>query len=248
MNSLLNICYSPEKHQFLDIHLPENNIFPVLVYFHGGGLESGDKSEDKIFYDYMNKQGIAIVTANYRMYPHAKYPDFLTDAAEAVAWVFKNINSYGKSSGIFIGGSSAGGYISQMLCFDESWLGKHNIKPDDISGFIHDAGQPTCHFNILRERGLDTRRVIIDDSSSLYHIMNNKKYPPMHIIVSDNDMENRYEQTMLLISTLKHFGYDKNIELKIMHGNHCEYINKTNEKGENIFGQIVSEFILKEKI
>ena len=103
-------------------------------------------------------------------------------------------------------------------------------------------------FNVLRERGLDTRRVIIDDSSSLYHIMNNKKYPPMHIIVSDNDMENRYEQTMLLISTLKHFGYDKNIELKIMHGNHCEYINKTNEKGENIFGQIVSEFILKEKI
>ena len=245
MNSLLNICYSPEKHQYLDIHLPKNNIFPVLVYFHGGGLESGDKSEDKIFYDYMNKQGIAIVTANYRMYPHAKYPDFLTDAAEAVAWVFKNINSYGKSSGIFIGGSSAGGYISQMLCFDESWLGKHNIKPNDISGFIHDAGQPTCHFNVLRERGMDTRRVIIDDSSSLYHIVSNKKYPPMYIIVSDNDMENRYEQTMLLISTLKHCGYEKNIELNVMHGTHCEYINKLNEKGESILGQIESKFILK---
>ena len=247
MKSILDVCYSTENQQYLDIHLPENNIFPVLIYFHGGGLESGDKSEDKIFYDYMNKQGIAIVTANYRMYPYAKYPDFLADVAEAVAWVFKNINRYGKPSDIFIGGSSAGGYISQMLCFDESWLGKHNINPTDISGFIHDAGQPTCHFNILRERGLDTRRVIIDDSSPLYHIMNNKKYPPMYIIVSDNDMENRYEQTMLLISTLKHFGYDKNIELKIMHGTHCEYINKINKKGENIFGQIVSEFILKQK-
>lgn len=50
----------------------------------------------------------------------------------------------------FHGGSSAGGYISQMLCFDKTWLSKHGIKATDISGFIHDAGQPTCHFNVLR--------------------------------------------------------------------------------------------------
>jgi hypothetical protein len=53
--------------------------------------------------------------------------------------------------------------------------------------------------NVLRERGIDSHRVIIDDSAPLYHIEPNKNYPPMLITVSDNDIPNRYEQVMLLI-------------------------------------------------
>ncbi len=53
-----------------------------------------------------------------------------------------------------------------MLCFDDRWLEKQSLKPSDIRGFVHAAGQPTCHFKILRERGLDKRRVIIDETAS----------------------------------------------------------------------------------
>lgn len=144
---------------------------------------------------------------------------------------------------IYVGGSSAGGYLSQMLCFDEKWLAKYNIKPCDITGFIHDAGQPTCHFNVLKERGIDSRRVIIDDSAPLYHIGEADEYPPMLIIVSDNDMKNRYEQTMLLESTLKHFGHTEKVQLKIMNGTHCAYVNKVDQDGESVFGKLVLSFI-----
>lgn len=245
MNSILNVCYSPEHKQYLDIYLPECDVFPVFVYFHGGGLEKGDKADTQVFFDYMTKHGIAVVSANYRMYPQAKYPDFLNDAAEAVAWVFNNINDYGKATDIFVGGSSAGGYISQMLCFDSSWLEKYKLTPTDVSGFVHDAGQPTCHFNILRERGIDTRRVIIDESAPLYHIEANKNYPTMLIIVSDNDMINRYEQTVLLVSTLKHFGYTENVRFQIMSGKHCAYLKAVDENGDSVFGQIVCKYMLK---
>ncbi len=243
MKTVFDVCYNENNKQCLDIYLPENAEFSVLLYFHGGGLQAGDKSNQQVFFEYMVSQGIAVVSANYRMYPNAKYPDFLEDAADAVAWVFDNIGKYGKINGIYVGGSSAGGYLSQMLCFDKSWLSKYGIQPTDIAGFIHDAGQPTCHFNVLRERGVDTRRVIIDDSAPLYHIGEDDQYPPMLIIVSDDDMQNRYEQTMLLVSTLKHFGHSEKVQLKVMSGKHCAYVKAVCQNGESVFGKIVTSFI-----
>ena len=244
MKTIRDICYNEHK-QYLDIHLPDCDSFPVFLYFHGGGLEEGDKAQRfNLFVEYLTSHGIAVVSANYRMYPDAKYPDFLVDCAKAVAWVFENMKTYGNVTGIYVGGSSAGGYISQMLCFDKHYLAAHGISPMDIAGFIHDAGQPTCHFNVLRERGIDTRRVMIDESAPLYHVGADPDYPPMLIIVSDNDMENRYEQTVLLMSTLKHFGHAEKVKLKVMQSTHCGYIRKADETGESVFGKLIEDFII----
>ena len=65
----------------------------------------------------------------------------------------------------------------------------------------------------------------------------------MLVIVSDNDMENRYEQTMLLVSTLKHFGHSDNVVLKVMNSTHCAYNEAIDENGESVFGKVVLEFI-----
>lgn len=243
MKSILDICYSEKSSQYLDIHLPESDAFPVFVYFHGGGLEGCDKADQKVLFHYLTDCGVAVVSANYRLYPKAHYPDFLYDAAAAVAWVFKNIGNYGKATEIYVGGCSAGGYLSQMLCFDGSWLAKFGITPMDISGFIQDSGQPTCHFNVLQERGLDPRRVVVDDAAPLYHVGTAETYPPMLIIVSDNDMQNRYEQTVLLVSTLKHFGHTDTVNFKVMHGTHCEYIDAVDEKGDSVYGKLIYEFM-----
>lgn len=243
MRTLSDICYNQNTQQCLDVHLPACDEFPVFLYFHGGGLETGDKSKQKILFEYMVSHGVAVVSANYRMYPDAKYPDFLVDAADAVAWVFENIGNYGKINGIYVGGSSAGGYISQMLCFDKRWLANHGMKPTDIAGFVLDAGQPTCHFNVLRERGIDSRRVIVDDSAPMYHIGVDEQYAPMLVIVSDQDMQNRYEQTMLMLSTLKHFGHSEKVQLKVMNGTHCAYVNAVDENGDSVFGKLVLAFI-----
>ena len=163
-----------------------------------------------------------------------------------MAWAFDNLNQYGKCKGIFVGGSSAGGYLSMMLCFDRRWLAPHGIKTTDVTAWLHIAGQPTCHFNYLKyERKLNPNRVIVDETSPLYHIGEESEYSPMLFVVSDNDMKNRYEQTMLVLSTLKHFGHEDKTELKIFEGTHCQYHNQSNENGENLLGLAVVEFIKK---
>lgn len=234
---------SPKK-QCLDIYLPDTNSFPVYLHIHGGGIESRDKSDVEFMAKYLTDQGVAVVGIDYRMYPSAAYPEFLRDAAQAVAWTLKNMGQYGTCEGVYVGGSSAGGYISMMLCFDKKWLAPYFIDPSDLAGFVHNAGQPTAHFNVLRERGIDSRRVIIDETAPIYHIGTAEKYAPMMFIVSDKDMENRYEQTMLTISTLKHFRYDMDkVYLEVLHGLHCEHDFINDEHGNNVLATLVYKMI-----
>ncbi len=245
MKKIETIQYSDigHKSQTLDIYLPEKDSCPIFIYFHGGGIEDGDKY-DIPFLDYLIDQGIGVVSAEYRMYPNAKYPEFIQDAAAAVGWTFSHIREYVKCDKIYVGGCSAGAYISMMLCFDKKYLAPYGISPMDFAGFIHHGGQPTKHFNVCREEGIDTRRVIIDETAPIYHIGLSEAYPPMLFIVSDDDMENRYEQTLLMINTLKHFEYDMNkIKLIVTHGGHCVAHNAVNEDGNNLFGVYAADFI-----
>lgn len=245
MKTIANIPYSDigHKNQILNLYLPEADSFPVFIYFHGGGLEAG-AHDDLPFLDYLTEKGIAVASVQYRMYPTAKYPEFIMDAAASVAWTMQHIGEYGKCDKFYVGGSSAGGYLSMMLCFDKRWLAPYSIAPTDIAGYIHDAGQPTKHFNVCREEGIDSRRVVIDDTAPIYHIGNAEEYSPMIFIISDDDMFNRYEQTMLMINTLKHFEYDQSkIKLKVTHGGHCVSLRTADEDGNNAFGKTVYEFM-----
>lgn len=239
-------CESTHPLQALDLYLPDGENFPTFVYFHGGGLEKGDKAKAARVGVFLAERGIAYATANYRMYPDAHYPDFILDAASAVAWVKEHIAEHGGGQRIYVGGSSAGGYLSMMLCFDPSYLARHGLAPCDLAGFLHDAGQPTNHFRVLKERGLDPRRVIIDESAPLYHVGTADRYPPMRFIVSDDDMKNRYEQTLLMLGTLRHFGIDgRAADMRLMHGRHCAYV-RASEQGEDCpFGAIVCDFVSK---
>ncbi len=82
--------------------------------------------------------------------------------------------------------------------------------------------------------------------SPVYHVGTRTTHPPMLFIVSDNDMECRYEQTMMMIATLKHFEYDMSkIDLKVMHGGHCEYVSATDDNNEPVFGKMVYDYLNK---
>ncbi len=246
MKSFENICYA--NGQYLDLYLPESETFDLFVYFHGGGLEKGDKGDTatRLAAPHLTAKGMAMASCNYRLYPNAKYPDFVEDAAAAVHYLSNHIGEYGKCDRIFVGGSSAGGYLSMMLCFDGRWYAACGEFPVPVCGYFHDAGQPTCHFNVLRERGVDRRRVLIDDSAPLYHIGTAAAYPPMMFVVSDDDMKNRLEQTGLVLSTLRHFGYDESkIHYRLMHGKHCAYCKAIDESGKSILGKMILEFIEK---
>lgn len=230
--------------QLLDIYIPDDNIKAVFLYFHGGGIVSGSKNDCEPFVTYLANRNIAVVSANYRMYPQSKFPDFLEDAADAVKWIYDNKGKFNGCNKIFVGGSSAGGYISMMLCFDNKYLMKYNIKPTDITGYLHDSGQPTSHYNVLKYSGTDSKRVIVDERAPLYFVGLEENYSPMLFLVADDDMKSRYEQTMLMLSTLKHFGYDESkIKYQLMHGTHCAHCSAKEKDGTSVFGKVIYNFI-----
>ena len=87
MKKYENVSYSKKHAESLDVYLPDAEGFRTIVYFHGGGLEGGDKAKANMaeVAQRMCDLGYGVVSANYRMYPNARYPDFLVDAADAVA-------------------------------------------------------------------------------------------------------------------------------------------------------------------
>ncbi|MCA9217793.1 MAG: alpha/beta hydrolase, partial [Planctomycetales bacterium] len=103
----------------LDVYYPVNKTdFATVVWFHGGGLKAGNKSVPA---GLMN-QGIAVVAVNYRLHPKVQSPVYVDDAAAAVAWTVKNIETYGGSKQkVFVSGHSAGGYLTSMIGLDKSW-------------------------------------------------------------------------------------------------------------------------------
>lgn len=231
----------------LDLYLPDKDCNALFLFFHGGGLIEGTRKNDVAMPQFakdMTDVGIGVASAEYRLYPNAKFPDFIEDAAAAVKFVTEGLSEYVKYDKLVVGGSSAGAYITQMLCFNEEYLISAGVNPTNIDAYVHDAGQPTVHFNVLRERGIDSRRVVVDEYAPLYHVGKAKDYPPMLIIISDNDIENRLEETELLISTINRFGYDMSkVHFKKTAGKHVWYTKALTNDGHSVYAGLIAPFI-----
>ncbi len=235
-----NVPYSNNAHQnIMDIYLPDCEEFDVLIYIHGGGLEKGSKRSVGPMAEMLNKAGIAVFAPTYRLYPEAVFPDFIEDSAMAVDFVLKEACKYGKPKSFFLGGSSAGAYITAMLAYDTSYFEKYGIKTSDFAGFIINSAQMTTHYNVLRERGLDTRRIVVDEAAPVYHITEKSEFPRILIVNADRDMTCRYEQNQMFIKALEHFGCPKEkIKFILMkNSRHCSY-----DKSEE-YAKIVENFI-----
>ncbi len=224
-----DIKYSDNEKCILDFYCPENaDKYPVYVYVHGGGIVGGDKKEVTGLAEYLLQKGIATVSVNYRMYPEAKFPDYLIDCVQAVKWLKDNYSE--KIEYMIFGGTSAGGYISMMLFFNKAYFETIGVKVNDFNGYIFNAGQPTSHFNYLNyDLKMDSRRVYIDEGAPIYYIDKDfePEQPKIQIFTADNDMYNRREQTDLLVRTMTHFKFPaQNIFTKIYaNSTHCSYCN-----------------------
>lgn len=189
----------------LDIYYPKKEKgFATVVWFHGGGLKAGNKSIG----DRLKNQGLAVVAVNYRLFPKGKAPEYIEDAAAAIAWTFKNIKSYGGDvDKIFVSGSSAGGYLTAMVGLDKRWLGVHDIDADRIAGLIPLAGQMLTHFTVREERGIDNMTMVIDELAPLSHLRADA--PPILLVTGDRELEmlGRYEENAYMYRMLKVVGH-----------------------------------------
>lgn len=189
----------------LDIYFPKDvDSFATIVWFHGGSLKAGEKEIPEAL---MN-QNFSVVGVNYRLYPKVKAPGYIEDAAAAVAWVFKNIESYGGDpNAIFVSGHSAGGYLASMVGFDKSYLAKYDIDANQIAGLIPFSGHTITHFTVREERGMEGTQPVIDELAPLYHVRADA--PPLLLITGDREKEllGRYEENAYMMRMMKVVGH-----------------------------------------
>jgi acetyl esterase/lipase len=127
----------------LDVYAPAHaKAAPVVVFFYGGGWESGAKEEYRFLATALANRGLVVVVPDYRVYPEVRFPDFLEDAARAVRYARANVSAYGGDpSRIVLAGHSAGAYIAAMLNLDRRWLKQVGLDPRrDIAGAAGLAG------------------------------------------------------------------------------------------------------------
>ncbi len=101
MRSFPDIAYGSEDMQKLNLWLPDDGDFDLYINLHGGGLVSGNRNCDPSFPEYLTARGVGLCSVEYRMYPDAKYPDFIRDSALATAWIKEHIVEYGRCRRIF---------------------------------------------------------------------------------------------------------------------------------------------------
>lgn len=191
----------------LDYYYPtELKDFPTVVWFHGGGLEAGNKEIPAALMD----SGIGVIGVNYRLLPKATVQECIDDAAAAVAWAFHEVERRGGNPDkIFVAGHSAGGYLTDMVVLDKHWLEKYGVDADRIAGAFPYSAQVITHYNVRKKDGVGALQPRMDVTAPLYHV---RKLPmPMLVLSGDRELElyGRYEEQAYFWRMMKLNGNDQ---------------------------------------
>ena len=144
-----DLPYGELDRQKLDIYKaesPKNNT-PVIVYIHAGSWKDGSKDLYKFLGEGFAREGYDIVVPNYRLYPESIFPDFVEDAAQAVAYVSKR---YPDRSLALIG-HSAGGHIVTLLGTDGRYFENAGVNMCSTVSSIVGFAAPTGAYPLTDE-------------------------------------------------------------------------------------------------
>ena len=142
-----NIAYGDGPLRRLDIYAPPDvreegaAPAPVLVFFHGGRWEEGNKSQYAFAALPFVREGYVVVVPDYRKYPAVKFPAFVQDAAAATAWVHDHIARYGGDpERLYLAGHSSGAHMAALVAADPRYLEALGKERDIVAAFAGLAG------------------------------------------------------------------------------------------------------------
>ncbi|MFH0878780.1 MAG: alpha/beta hydrolase, partial [Lentisphaerota bacterium] len=223
---------------------------PVLVYVHGGGWTTGDKSMVDSKAQAFNAAGFVFVSVNYRLSPAVIHPVHVQDVAAAVAWVYNNIASYGGNPRqIFLLGHSAGAQLVALVSTDERRLQACGLDLAVIKGVVPLDGagydipsriqSPYRGVEEMYEQAFGTDPLIWEDASPLYHVAAEKGIPPFLLVYSGVREEAR-TQAQALADALEEAG----VPAELFHApdkNHAT-VNQDLDTGDYVFEKMIEFF------
>lgn len=138
---LADQAYGAHPRQRLDLYLPLElqDSTPSVAFFYGGKWTRGERADYRFVGEALAAAGVACLVIDYRLSPEVRYPAFLEDGAQALAW-FRTQGLRPKGAPLYLMGHSAGAYLAAMLALDPRWMQARGMDPLDLAGWIGLAG------------------------------------------------------------------------------------------------------------
>ena len=199
-----NIAYADKADalQTLDVYSPKNaKNLPVVFWIHGGGWQTGDKTDVQIKPRAFMEKGFVFVSTNYRLLPKVDMGTIVRDVAKSIRWVHDHIAEYGGDpKRLFIMGHSAGAQLAALICTDDRYLKAEGLSlaiikgcvpvdgdTFDVPAIIETAetrwrvhGLPRAKFGHREKFGNDPAKH--RDFSAVTHVAKDKGIPPFLIL------------------------------------------------------------------
>jgi len=135
-----DIPYADPAHerQVLDVYSPPGaKHLPVVFWIHGGGWQTGDKTDVQIKPQAFTGRGFVFVSTNYRLLPSVDMATIVRDVARSVRWVHDHIAEHGGDpKRLLVMGHSAGAQLAALVCTDDRYLKAEGLSLDVIKGCV----------------------------------------------------------------------------------------------------------------
>jgi acetyl esterase/lipase len=156
-----DIPYGEDPRQRMDILAPtasRADPWPTLVFFYGGGWDSGMRTQYGWAAHALSARGFVVVVPDYRLVPQVHFPAFIEDAAAATAAAGAIAARYGGDPAhLGVIGHSAGAHLAMMIALDRRYMaaagapnliraaaglaGPYDFLPLDVSSSINAFGR-----------------------------------------------------------------------------------------------------------
>lgn len=155
------VPYGEDPRQRMDVLVPTTasaTPWAVLVFFYGGGWDSGSRAHYGWAAHALAARGFVVAVPDYRLVPTVRFPGFIEDAAAATARAGELAATWGGDPGrLGVIGHSAGAHLATMIALDRRYMaaagapglikaaaglaGPYDFLPLDVAASINAFGR-----------------------------------------------------------------------------------------------------------
>lgn len=150
IETISNLHYDEnDSDAFLDVYFHQDSVkkgrkLPIIVWTHGGGLISGDRSQVSNYCKILASKGYVVASIDYTIAPEANYPTPIQQLNNALKFITSNAAQFHADSSIIVlAGDSAGSMISAATAniisspeYAEITQVQPGIGPDQLKGLL----------------------------------------------------------------------------------------------------------------
>lgn len=200
-------AYGSDARQKLDVYAPADitKPLPVVVFFYGGGWNSGYRGGYGFAARAIAARGVVVVVPDYRLVPAVRFPAFVDDAAAAIHWTVHHVAAYGGDPArLAVAGHSAGAHIALLVTLDRHYLATAGA-PGAIKAAVGLAG-PYDFLPFDAQSAIDAFGAAPDKLATQPIHFVRADAPPVLLLTGDADDVVRPRNTAALAAALRQVG------------------------------------------